>query len=305
MTTTMNTPRMSIVMVDGGFRESYHAIDFFCQQSLPAEDYELIWVEYYDTVNPALAAQIAKYPNARVITLNRSGVYHSSYCFNAGIAASRAELILIPDADLVVEPDMLQAVWEMHQTDERLVMYLFRYEELEAQRQAAITLEHLQDVCVMKSPSNFGACLTVRKKWLTAINGYEQHPVFGTGFHANGQDVNTRFKNLGLPIMWHPHIKLYHPWHPFTKAADDAYNRQLVVIRYRAVNLLTHAFEGLDPAHAQAMPEDLVALLAEKEREIAKAASKSADEELSPSARPAESPIGRALRALKVIMGKA
>lgn len=300
----MTNPRLSIVMVDGSFRESYHAIRFFCSQTIPPSDYELIWVEYYDTVNPALAAEIAKFPNARVITLNRTGEYHSSYCFNAGIAASRGELILIPDADLVVEPDMLQTVWEMHQTDERLVMYLFRYEEPEAQRQIPVTLEHLRDVCVMTSPSNFGACLTVRKRWLVAINGYEQHPVFGTGFHANGQDVNTRFKNYGLPIMWHPQIKLYHPWHPFTKAADDAYRRQEVVIRYRAVNLLSTAFEGLDAARSEPMPGDLLDLLAQREREINRANSKP-DPSQPSSAKPVEGVYRRVRRAMKVLLGRA
>lgn len=300
----MTNPRLSIVMVDGSFRESYHAIDFFCRQTLPPSDYELIWVEYYDTVNPALAAEIAKFPNARVITLNRTGEYHSSYCFNAGIAASRGELILIPDADLVVEPDMLQAVWDMHQTDERLVMYLFRYEEPEDQHQTPVTLEHLRKVCVLTSPSNFGACLTVRKRWLEAINGYEQHPVFGTGFHANGQDVYTRFKNYGLPIMWHPEIKLYHPWHPFTKAMDDAYRRQEVVIRYRAVNLLSTAYEGLDPARNTPMPDDLLALLAQRESELIKARSKLNAVE-PPNAKSTDGLLRRARRAMRVMIGKA
>lgn len=298
MSSMNSTPKMSIVMVDGSFRESYHAIDFFCQQDLPPDEYELIWVEYYDKVNPALAAEVAKYPNARIITLGRTGVYHSSYCFNAGIAASRGELVLIPDADLVAEPDMLRAVWDMHQTDDRLVMYLFRYEEPEELHQAVPTLDHLQRVCTMTSPSNFGACLTVRKRWLETINGYEQHDVFGTGFHANGQDINTRFKNLGLPVMWHPRIKLYHPWHPFTKAADDAYRRQEVVIRYRAVNLLTDAYEGLDPARSRAMPADLVEKLAERERQLA------AKEPSAPKSPASASFIQRFKQAVRILTGK-
>lgn len=265
-----NSPRISIVMVDGSFRESYHAIDFFCTQTIPAEDYELIWVEYYDKVNPALQAEIDKYPNARIITLNRIGVYHSSYCFNAGIQASRGELILIPDADLVVEPDLLETVWNEHQTNDKLVMYLFRYEEPEEVHQQKVTLEHLRKVGFLRSPSNFGACLTVRKKWLVEINGYEQHPIFGTGFHANGSDVNTRFKNLGLHIMWHPGIKIYHPWHPMTKAEDIAYRYQEVVTRYRAINLITQAYQGLDASLDRPFPLQLEEKLAQRKAEIEK-----------------------------------
>jgi hypothetical protein len=261
-------PRISIVMVDGSFREGFHAIDFFCKQSIPPEDYELIWVEYYDKVNPVLKAEIDKYPHARIITLNRTGIYHSSYCFNAGIAASRGELILLPDADIVVETDFLEQVWKEHQSNDKLVMYLFRYEEPEGAHQAQVTLEYLRQVGYLRSPSNFGACLTVRKKWLFKINGYEQHPVFGTGFHANGADVNTRLKNLGLHVMWHPEIKVYHPWHPMTKAVDDAYQLQQIVIRHRAVSLMTRAFEGINAALNIPFPAELAAEVAKKEAQL-------------------------------------
>lgn len=262
------TPRISIVMVDGGFRESYHAIDFFCNQTIPAEDYELLWVEYYDKINPQLQQEIDKYPNARIILLNQTGEYHSSYCFNAGIEAAQGELILIPDADLVVERDLLQRVWDEHQTDDRLVMYLFRYEEPEDQHTETVALEHLRKVGYLRSPSNFGACLTVRKHWLLEINGYEQHPVFGTGFHANGADVNTRFKNLGLHIMWHPDIRIYHPWHLMTKANDVAYRYQEVVIHHRAVTLNTTAYQGIDPTKDQPFPVILEEKLAQKRQQL-------------------------------------
>lgn len=247
-----HAPRISIIMVDGSFRPSYHAIDFFCNQTFPQGDYELLWVEYTDTVHPTLAETVARYPNARVITLGRTDAYHPSYCFNAGIREARGELLVIPDGDQACEADLLQQVWDEHQTNDRLAMYLFRYEEPEDQHIEPITLDtldHLRRVCFMRSPSNFGACLTVRKKWLLAVNGYDQHRVFHTGFHSAGRDVNVRFKNLGLHIMWHPTIKLYHSWHPFTKMPEQfLYGRQMLVIDWHAVRLETLPFDGLDPA---------------------------------------------------------
>lgn len=259
-----SSPRMSIVMVDGAFRERYHAIPFFCDQTLPPDDYELIWVEYYDTIAPDLQAALDAHPQARAITLEQTGTYHSSCCFNAGIAASRGELILIPDADVAVERDFLERVWAEHQANDRLVMYLYRYDEPENAHQTPVTLEHLREHAVMKNWSNFGACLTVRKQWLLAINGYEQHPVFESGFHANGAEVNTRLKNLGLHVMWHPTLKLYHPWHPLTKAQDLAYHKQDVVIRHKARRLMTQTFQGLDPAQDVPFPDELYARVAEK-----------------------------------------
>lgn len=280
----MNAPRISIIMVDGGFRESYHAIDFFCTQTFPRDDFELLWVEYGSQIHPKLAETVAKYPNARIITLGRTDAYHPSYCFNAGITQARAELLMIPDGDLVCEPDLLQRVWDEHQTNDKLVMYLYRYEEEEAEHQEVITLEHLRRIGKLRSPQNFGACLTVRKKWLLEINGYDQYRVFHTGFHANGRDVNVRLKNLGLHIMWHPDIKLYHPWHVFTKAPERyLYGRQTLVSDWRSVNLHTRAFDGIDPARNAPVSPELEAMIAQYEAAYAaNAAISPAPSEIAP-----------------------
>ncbi|MBN1680161.1 MAG: glycosyltransferase family 2 protein [Anaerolineae bacterium] len=253
------TPRVSVIMIDGSFRESFHAIDFFCNQTLRPDEYELIWVEYTDAVSPELQAQIDKYTHARIIMLGRSGLYHSSYCFNAGIMAARADLVVIPDADVVVEPDFLESVWHEHQALDKLAMYIHRLDEPEAAHKTPANLGHLKNVCEIRSPGNFGGCLTVRKKWLLVINGYEQHPVFASGFHGNGFDINMRFRSLGLYILWHPTLRLYHPWHPFTAStsAKTLAKKQNAVSRYRTHHLLTDAFEGIDPARNTPLPEDL------------------------------------------------
>lgn len=257
--TTEFKPKISVVMVDGSFRERFHLLDFLADQTLPTDDYEVIWVEYYGAVKPALAAKVEACPNSRVITLDKEGTYHSSYCFNAGIQAARGELILIPDADIAVERSFLETVLQEHLADEKLVMYLHRVDEPEPSTQDAVELDHLRRTCRFRHPSNYGACLTVRKKWLLEINGYEQHPVFGTGLHANGLDVYTRFKNLGMHVMWHPKLPIYHPWHPMTKAWDVSYRLQKLVISHRAVTRDALAYEGIDAERNRPMPPELVA----------------------------------------------
>ena len=250
--------KISIIMVDGSFRESFHSVDFFGKQTLPSDDYELLWVEYYDRVSPALEQKVSQYPNFRIITLKRDGLYHSSYCFNAGICAGRGELIVIPDADVVVEEHFLETVWQDHQANDKLVMYIHRYDEPEENHFNEVRIEHLRNVCVLTNPSNYGGCLSVRKKWLLKINGYEQHPLFGSGDHANGMDVYTRLKNLGLQVKWHPGLKLYHPWHPFTLRFALAYKIQQAIIDYRAVKLAAVPFQGIDSALNSEIPQELI-----------------------------------------------
>ena len=253
--------KISIVMVDGAFRERFHTVDSLGRQTMPAEQYELLWVEYYDTVKATLEERIRRRPGFRIVTLGRQGTYHSSYCFNAGIEAARGDLLVIPDADIVVEDDFLETVLREHRTNPKLVMYVSRYDEPQEQHVPEVRRDRLRDVCVLTNPANYGGCLTVRKEWLMKINGYEQHPVFGTGFHANGLDVYTRLKNLGLHVMWHPELKLYHPWHASTLAKADSYGLQQTVIRHRALTKDVLAFQGIDSTRNREVPATLAARL--------------------------------------------
>lgn len=257
---TTNKPKISVVMVDGSFRERFHSLDYLADQTMSREDYEVLWCEYYGHVAPELSQRLEAMPNARAICLDRGGVYHSSYCFNAGIAAARGELIVIPDADLVFERDFLETVWRDHEQNERLVEYFHRYNEpepAEAKVVKPVTIERLRQVCKLTNPANYGACLSVRRQWLMAINGYEQHPVFATGFHANDVDVYTRLRNLGLVVRWHPEVRLYHPWHPQTAYVAPNFTPQHWVINQRGRALEPLPYQGIDPSLYRAVPPEL------------------------------------------------
>lgn len=260
-------PRISVVMVDGSFRENFHAVDFLARQDFPAADFEAIWVEYYDRLHPALEEKLKSHPALRALKLGRTGEYHSSYCFNAGIQAARGELILIPDADLAMEPDFLARQWELHAANENLVTYSYRYNEPQAQSRRpagpeasywCADLEHLKRVGVLTHPSNWGACLGVRKRWLLEVNGYEQAPVFASGDHGNDFDMYVRLKNLGLAICWPREPALYHAWHPGTLVYAYSHKLQAIVTRRRAHELDTLAYAGIDPARNRPMPDELL-----------------------------------------------
>lgn len=239
--------KMSIIMIDGGFREQIFSAEYFSRQDFPAEDYEIIWVEYYGKVHPALQ----KYPGVNIKLLGREGVYHSSYCFNGGIEAAQGDIIVIPDADLMVEKDFLSILYEEHKKNRELVLYFYRFcQEEEDYKKDDFSFDYIKRTTRLwdSNVSNYGGCLSVRKEWLLEIDGYEQHRAFATGNHGNGKDVYTRLKNLGLYVKWHPHKYLYHPWHSGTAGAGADKKRvkwQQEIIKYRGEKLMTTAFEGL------------------------------------------------------------
>ena len=147
-----------------------------------------------------------------------------------------------------MRPDFLKRVWDIHSRYERLAMYAYRYDEVEQGALGSLDFSELDAKCVLRNPENYGGCLTVRKKWLMEINGYEQHPLFGSGNHANGRDIYTRLKILGLAIQWEPSLELYHPWHPFTLESTSEHACQHKVIAWRRRNMHAQAFQGIDPS---------------------------------------------------------
>lgn len=256
------SPKISVILVDGSYRPHFEVISSLQHQTMSSDDYEVLWVEYYDQVKPELQEKIKGYPHFHIFTLNQGGIYHSSLCFNFGITHARGEVLVIADADVLVEENFLESVWLEHQTNERLVMYIFRMDEPRRLAPFCFAMDYLKSTCVLTNPSNFGGCLTVRKKWLLAINGYEQFEIFRTGGdHANGFDIATRFKNLGLHIMWHPYLRLYHPWHPHKPDSSTAYPPQHKLIENRARNLEVLAYRGINPALDREIPAHLQALL--------------------------------------------
>lgn len=237
---------ISIILIDGGFRENFHIIECLKKQNLPADSFEILWVEFYDEIS----AQLYQQNNVNFIKLGfpRTTEYHSSYCFNEGIRQSKGEVLVIADADVLVTENFLQVVLDEHQRCEKLAMYFHRLNEPEEfhDKGKSYNIEHIRKVGQLTNPSNYGGCLTVRKKWLNEINGYDQDPRFKSGFHANGLDINTRLKNLGLHIMWHPTERLYHPWHPFTLASSGNYDAQHEIINNRALHLDTLPNYGIN-----------------------------------------------------------
>lgn len=268
MTPAPDRPLVSVLLIDGGFRESFHGPESFERQGFPRELFELVWVEHGARIDPRLEAIVARNPNFHAIALDRRAPYHAGYCRNEGLRRCRGELIVYADGDVAVEEDFLQSVWDEHRRADDLAMFLYRWDEPRHLHRAGFDLQHLREVGRIDNPTNYGACLSVRRKWLVEINGWEQHPVFGSEINAHGTDVHARLRNLGLSVKWHPGIRLYHPWHPQSRTSDDPYRLQAAFTAWRLRHRSTTAFDGLDPARNTPVPPDLAAEIESLRRTI-------------------------------------
>ena len=246
--------KISVIMVDGGFREKVYGAECFDRQDFPDDEYEVLWVEYFDKIH----SDVIRIPRIKTLALNKPHSYHSSVCFNHGIMNAKGEVLVIPDPDQIVLPDFLSKMWKKHQDYERLVVYGYRYDQITKEPIVPGNGYHiLEKDFQLNNPVNYGGCLTIRKKWLLELNGYEQHESFGTGAHANGLDLYTRFKNYGLAVCWDPNLKLYHPWHEGTLILSPWHKLQLKIVDWRHRTLNYMALNGIDSSRNCNIPPQL------------------------------------------------
>lgn len=240
-----NKPLVSVIMVDGGFRENFEPLATWLDQSLPADDYELIWVEYTDR----LAPQVERTGRFRTFALglgDQPQVLPRAY--NEGIRRARADILVIPDADVYCEHDLLETIAGELTEDPYELLYVLRLDQPRQRHRPGQSFDEVRRTCSIRRTQNFGGCLAVRRERMVEMNGYEELPIFA-GYHQSGFDNYVRFKNMGLKIRWHPTQRVYHPWHEMPEAEKfSTRDEQKCFVARRAATWDYLAYEGLDPA---------------------------------------------------------
>jgi hypothetical protein len=219
---------ISVITWDAEFRESYHMVDFFTDQDLPNTEFEFIWVDYYNSTNK-LKNKLKHIVNSKLISLKNSkkNPWHMGQCLNAGVNHASGEVLIIADGDIAVEHDFLSYVWSVHQKYDDLVLYFKRYDEPKSASctESRHSLPHLKKYSNLINPTNFAACLSIKKNNYTTVKGFENHNVF-SGPGANALELNVRLRNAGFGIRWSEEKNTFHPWHPSSGSTDEEKKRK-------------------------------------------------------------------------------
>lgn len=262
----MGLPLISVATWDAGFRESYHTVDCFARQDIAAGDFEFTWADYYDGVDPVLREKVEGMGNGRVFEYGGEGDWHLGRCLNAAIRECRGNILVIPDGDVAIADNFLREVARCFRGGARMALYFRRWDEpASAQPCRGSDIAHLKELCRLNNPTNYGGCLALPRACFEEVGGYEEHDLF-SGAGAIGLELYTRLKNAGFPIMWHPSMKIFHPWHEGTMPGEEGYRRKVKmqnwVIRQRDLDVASRS----DPVEVQALV-DRYETLDEKSRE--------------------------------------
>jgi hypothetical protein len=200
--------KLSVVLFDAGFREAFHTLDGLAAQTLARERFEVLWVEYFGNIAPAVLDR----PWVRPIAMDAPPPWHIGKMVNQAARRATGDALVILDADVLVRPTFLESLAHRAQDDPRLVIHVPRRDQPAPDPSLPLTYDALDPACELSCKTNYGGCCLVRREHFAAVGGYTEHPDFREA-SAVAMEFHFRLMNLGLNHAWHDAETMLHPWH--------------------------------------------------------------------------------------------
>lgn len=259
------TKRLSIVLVDWGVRESFHTIRALHQQTVPRDEYEVLWVEYYDKLPGPVRQARADGLLDDAVALGGTGMYFKHQAYNAGVLKASAPLVVIANSDDLMRPTFVDAVLQVftnppaprvylqldradnHERShfpidakypgvppaelwDRIIkgpgMYEFNHEKMLPRGLVEDDEPHQADG--ITHLRDFGSCFAARRADILNFGGFDEHASYRS-FWCGPYELAWRMRNAGWKEVWHPSECVLGVWHPWiNKDVDDVQNQGIV-----------------------------------------------------------------------------
>lgn len=233
-------PKVSFVLLDWSCRESFHIFHYLNQQNVPRDNYEIIWIEYYNRRSPEIRKELEECARQSippmldqwiVMDMPETLYYHKHLMYNIGIVLSKGEIVTICDSDAMVRPTFVETIIKSFKEDSSIALHMDEvrnndqkfhpfdhpsFDEVEGE--GAINFKNGTTTGLIDTEDplhtlNYGACLCARRDDLIAIGGSDEHLDY-LGHVCGPYELTFRLKNFGRREFWHPSELLYHVWHP-------------------------------------------------------------------------------------------
>ncbi len=234
-----NKPLVSIILLDWSCRESFHLLHYINDQVIPRDQYEVIWIEYYDRQSSEIVSRLNEYASLNkhpvidkwiVLEMPQEYYYHKHLMYNVGMLYSSGDIIVICDSDGIVRPTFIQSIVAEFAKDPNIVLHLdqlrnfdrsyypFNYQPIDEIEKGSANLLNgkphgLWDTKDILHTRNYGACFCAKRDDIIAIGGSDEHIDY-LGHVCGPYELTFRLVNAGKQEKWHQTEWMYHVWHP-------------------------------------------------------------------------------------------
>ena len=244
---TAAPPKVSVVLLDWSCRESFHILDYLSNQTAPREQYEVIWVEYYNRRSPEISAKLLENEKAGrspaidqwiVLEMPEDVYYHKHLMYNVGILACRGKIVVICDSDALVKPTFIESIIKAFEQDPNIVLHMDEVRNVnkrfhpfnspsfeEVLGEGCLNWRNGKTTGVLDKEDplhtrNYGACMAALRSDLVDVGGADEHQDY-LGHICGPYELTFRLANAGKKEVWHQSEFLYHVWHPGTNGRKN------------------------------------------------------------------------------------
>ena len=231
-------PKVSLVLLDWGVRESFHLLHYLARQSVDRDQFEVVFIEYYAREAEALKPFAGEVDTWLLLEMPEPCVYHKHLMYNCGLVFAHGEIVVLCDSDAMVKEGFIRTIIDSFAGQDSIVLHLdqfrnnrrdfypFNYPSFEEvlgesciNNLGGKTAGVLDRVDPLHS-RNYGACMCARRADLIALGGADEHIDY-LGHVCGPYDMTFRLINRGFKEIWHETESLYHTWHPGQAGVDN------------------------------------------------------------------------------------
>jgi len=240
-------PKISIILVDWSSRESFHTLEYLNKQTIPRDQYEIIWIEYYGRIAHQMkmgleeCKKLGKPPILDrwiVLGMSEDICYHKHLMYNVSILASKGEVVTICDSDAVVTGTFIESIIRKFERNPNIVLHLdearntdrrfypFSYPSIaEITGKRCVNWRDTTTIGLLDKKDflhtrNYGSCMAAFRRDLINIGGADEHSDY-LGHICGPYEMTFRLVNAGKREIWHQEEFLYHTWHPGTDGSNN------------------------------------------------------------------------------------
>ena len=244
----LHNPKVSVVLLDWSCRESFHVLNYLNNQFVGRDNFEIIWIEYYNRVSKEIDEMLREsmagggHPildNWIIMNMPNDVYYHKHLMYNLGIAMARGEIVTIVDSDCMLKPSFISSIIKEFNNNPDIVLHFDEFRNTNRKFYPfnyPVFNEILEDGCINNADGittgvanrqydalhlpNYGACFSARRSDLISIGGADEHEDY-LGHICGPYEMTFRLVNFGKKEIWSETEFIYHTWHPGTDGENN------------------------------------------------------------------------------------